>query len=195
MTGNTKAIFIRHAESTGNKNRVVKGSAEYPLDDKGRAESVRIASEVARFKPTVVISSPLDRAKHPAQLIADKVGVKLRIDKGFLPPDMGKLTGEAQDTGEKKVAKAFKSPNKAIGGSGDTPAGWDAKNTAAVRRVNVMITRGERPAIITHSRNLRELPHALNGGPMADPTKGGPKPAGFVILKGNNKLVTHKGAA
>ncbi len=191
---NPDAIFIRHSESTGNAEKIIKGTKNYPLDSRGKEESMALAAQIARYRPTVVLSSPLDRAKHPAQLIAKKAGVKLKIDKGLLPPDLGNLTGTPQKTGEPAIRKAFKSPDKPIGKTGDTPAAWDAKNTSTIRKINVMITRGERPAVVTHSRNLRELPHTIQGKPLQDPTKGGPEPSGFVLLKGKN-LVTHKGAA
>lgn len=183
---NPNAIFIRHAESTGNAEHLVKGTENYPLDDKGKQESRALATRVARYKPTVVLSSPLDRAKVPAQLIAKKAGVKLKIDNGLLPPDLGNLAGTPQRTGEPRVREAFSHPGSPIGGTGSTPQGWLDEQKGTMRRIQLMIQKGERPAIVTHSRNLRVMPHTFQDREtVPDPTKGGPEPSGFATLSGN----------
>lgn len=186
-----KAIFIRHSESTGNEENVVKGIKEYPLNEKGKADSVAMAARIARFKPTVVVSSPLSRAKVPAEALAKKAGVSLKIDKGLLPQNFGTLEGKQQRTAEPQISKlAMNSPDEKVGGgeSFNTALG---KNDAALRRVKMMISNGERPAVVTHSRVLRNLDHSLFGGKAKDPTKGGPEPSGFVTWTSGKKLQTH----
>jgi broad specificity phosphatase PhoE len=187
-----KAIFVRHSESTGNAQDIVKGTRDYPTDRRGKIESKALATRVARFKPTVVVSSPLSRATEPARAIAKKAGVKLIIDKGLLPQDFGDLTGTPRATGEPKIRRAaLEHPSEPLPG-GESFREWDGKNTAAMQRVARRIKAGERPAVVTHSRNLRELGHALLGDRVADPTRGGPSPAGFVTLEGKRKLRMHR---
>lgn len=193
--GKVKAIFIRHPESTGNREKLVKGTKDYPLDAKGKKESKYLATRIARYKPTVVISSPLSRAKEPAKAIAKVAGVSAKVDRELLPQNFGDITGEKRSTGEPKIRKfAMEHPARKIPG-GESFNGWDAKNTSAMRRIKVLIAKGERPAVVTHSRNLRELKHAMFGAKKADPTRGGPEPSGFMTLTGKRKLVIHKGAS
>lgn len=191
-----KAIFVRHSESTGNKQDIVKGTKDFPLNVQGKRESAAIATRIARYKPTEVISSPLKRALDPAKRIAQKAGVKLTIDHGLLPPDFGSITGEPRSTGEPKVKRyALKTPEKKFPGSKQSFSDWDKTNTGALANVRSHVQAGQRPVVVTHSRNLRELKHGLFGKPVADPTKGGPEPSGFVTWHGKDKLNKHKGVA
>lgn len=183
-----QAIFARHSESTGNAEKVTKGTRDYPLNAQGRNESKHLAARVARYTPTVVVSSPLQRARIPAQMIAKRAGVKLVIDNGLKPQNYGKLEGKPLSESEPVLRDyAMNKPNAKLPG-GEATSTWDRKNTAALRRIKARVANGERPAVVTHSRNLRELGHALQGKPFADPTKGGPKPAGIVLLN-KGKLV------
>lgn len=190
-----KAIFVRHSESTGNASDVVKGTRDYPLDAKGKRESKAIGPRIARFKPTVVITSPLSRAKEPAKQIAKAAGVKLKVDKGLLPQDFGSLEGTPRKTGEPRIRRlAMRTPDKKMPG-GESTTAWDGKANKAIGRIKRIVSSGGRPAVLTHSRNLRELSHHLFGGKFKDPTRGGPEPSGFVTWSGKKKLVIHKGAA
>ncbi len=195
MPRKIKAIFIRHSESTGNAANVVKGTKDYPLDQKGKRESAALAKTISSYKPSVVVTSPLKRAQEPAARIANRAGVKLVADRGLLPQDFGHLTGTPRKTGEPQIRRfALRTPGKRIPG-GESFREWDGKNNKAMSRVKKLIAQGERPAVVTHSRNLRELKHALFGAKVADPTKGGPEPSGFVTLEGKKKLVIHKGVS
>jgi broad specificity phosphatase PhoE len=191
-----QAIFIRHAESSGNARHVMKGQEDYPLDQKGIAESEALAVRVKRFKPTVVVSSPLQRASIPAEKIARAAGVRMALDPDLLPIHLGSLTGTPQETGEPKLQWAFDSRrDQKIGGIGETPNEWDARNQRSVRRIQMLVKQGERPAVVTHSRELRALPNALEGKPAENVVRGSVKPSGFVTLWPGNKLKTHKAEA
>lgn len=194
---NVKAIFIRHAEVPGNRpgQKIAKGIKDYPLDAKGRAESNALATRIARYRPTTVISSPLKRAIHPARAIAKKAGVPLEIDHDLKPWDFGKWAGKpARDVEPKLKRLAQDSPDK------PTPKGQSfnsflSQSDKAYRKIRLRIQQGERPAVVTHSRNLREIQHGMFGGKADDPTSGGPEPSGFMTLSRKNKLNLHAAAA
>src|SRR5258708_36738475 len=113
---------------------MVKGVTNYPVDAKGHRESKALGIRIARYKPTIVVSSPLARATEPARAIARKAGVKMKIDKGLLPQDFGIIEGEKRATGEKKISDyAMHHFNKKIPGGGSTAA-WDKKNKTAESR-------------------------------------------------------------
>lgn len=188
-----KALFIRHSESTGNAQHLVKGAKEYPLDAKGKEESQKLATRIARYKPTIVVTSPLGRAKVPAQDIARRAKVSLHVDKQLLPQRFGTLTGTPAKQGEPIISKMSKEePDRNVGGSkGQSFNSALKQNDSAMRRIKMRIANGERPAVVTHSRVLRNLPHSLFGSKPKDPTKGGPEPSGLIILDSRNKLQTH----
>lgn len=185
------AIFVRHSESTGNAENVVKGVKNYALNEKGKRETKLIGAKIAKYKPTVVVTSPLRRASAAGISIGKHSGAEVKVDKGLLPQNFGTLTGTPRKTGEPIISKmALQTPNKKMPG-GESFNHWLGKNDAAMRRVKVMINKGERPAVVTHSRNLRELKHSLHGAKPADPTRGGPEPSGYVTLSRSQKLKMH----
>lgn len=185
------AIFIRHSESIGNADDVVKGTGDYPLNADGKRESQMLAARIARLKPTVVISSPLSRAAEPAAMIAKKAGVALHIDKDLLPQNFGDLEGTPRTQGEPIIRDAAKNTPDDPMPNGESFNGWMSSNDTAMRRVKMLVAQGERPAVVTHSRNLRELPHSLFGDAPSDPTRGGPEPSGYQIWTKGKKLETY----
>lgn len=183
------AIFARHVESEG-QHKVSKGTADFPVDAKGAKEADSISSRIARLKPTAVISSPLERAIVPAQLTAKKSGVPLKIEPKLKPWEFGEWTGKPLEQVEPKLRAIWKhNPDAA------PPGGTSLNQFARQSRQGILAALaqgGERPAIFTHSRNLRELPNALYGTKLADPTRGGPDPGEFDVLTTKGRLIRGK---
>ncbi len=92
--------YVRHGESEFNKAGKWAGSTDTPLTKKGHAQAKQagqLAKEQA-LKFDVIISSPLSRAHHTAQYIADGVGYpidKILIKPELMERDFGKLEGHS----------------------------------------------------------------------------------------------------
>ena len=151
---------------------------------------IRLAPRIARLKPSVVLSSPLKRAMYPAKEIARAAGVPLKADKHFLPVDLGEMVGAPTKTGEPELARKFREePDKPIAKGAETPRHFfNAKVKPGFAEVKRIIRRGGRPAIVTHGRNIRQVPHGMFGKKPGDPTKGGPEPGGFETLSGKDEI-------
>lgn len=192
------AILIRHAETAANRpgHKVMKGTRDYPLDATGKRESKALAARIARYKPTVVLSSPLQRAVHPARAIARKAGVALHIMPELAPQNFGKWTGKPADEYEPKYKKMFlEHPDQAPPGGESGREFLEGKVRPAYRKIKAMIAAGERPAVVMHSRTLREMDYGLHDGPPADPTSGGPKPSGYALVDRKLKVKIHSAPA
>lgn len=188
-----KAIFIRHAEVQENRpgHKLAKGCKNYSLDADGKKESTVLAARIARYKPSVVLTSPLERAEHPARATAKTASVPLKVDASLKPWDFGKWAGKPASEIEPKLKDlAANHPDQKTPG-GESFNTFLHRSDQGYRKIKLMIAQGERPAVFTHSRNLREYQHGMNGGPAADPTKGGPEPSGFMTLSRKNKLQLH----
>jgi broad specificity phosphatase PhoE len=182
-----KAIFVRHAEAQG-QNDKAKGQADLPLDAKGQKEAVKIGDRVAKYKPGVVFTSPLQRARIPAENIAQKSGAPLVILQKLKPWDFGQWTGKPKDQIEPKLKDLWRNhPNKPAPGGQSFDGAMDDARQAMVP-VKHAIAAGVRPAVVWHSRQAREADNLLLGGPTKDPTTGGPDPGGIQLLKGK-KLI------
>ncbi|MBH0115958.1 histidine phosphatase family protein [Salinibacterium sp. NG253] len=69
--------LIRHGQTDWNAAGRMQGSSDIPLNDTGR-EQAREAVEVLRGSEwDVIVSSPLQRARETAQIIADGLGLEL----------------------------------------------------------------------------------------------------------------------
>ena len=89
-------IFLRHAQAENNTKRILAGRTEgVPLTKTGIEQAERIAKYLASIDISAIYSSPIERAKHTAEIVAnvfdqDTVGVEL--DERLTEIDMGKFT-------------------------------------------------------------------------------------------------------
>jgi uncharacterized phosphatase len=86
--------FIRHGQTDWNREGLLQGSSDIPLNDTGRAQA-RDALMTLRSRPwDVVVSSPLRRARETAAIIAEGLGVELGAAyDGLAERDYGDLEG------------------------------------------------------------------------------------------------------
>lgn len=92
MTTVTRVYLARHGRTALNADGRLRGLSDPPLDEVGVAEVFRLGDELATRHPTVVISSPLQRAVATAQAIAAAAGVSARIDDRLNDRDYGPQT-------------------------------------------------------------------------------------------------------
>lgn len=86
--------LIRHGQTDWNRDGLLQGSSDIPLNDTGR-EQARDALMTLRSRPwDAVVSSPLRRARETAQIIADGLGIPLGAAyDGLVERDYGELEG------------------------------------------------------------------------------------------------------
>ena len=91
--------MVRHGETDANKNMIVQGRIDNPLNAKGMAQAEAIAAAFSASGETydVIVASPLKRAAATARVIADKLGRigEIELDPGFLERDFGEFDGHA----------------------------------------------------------------------------------------------------
>jgi len=82
-------LLVRHGQTAENVQGVFLGHADPPLTDAGREQARRLAAELPR--PTLVVSSPLQRAR----VTAEAFGEPVRIDERWIELDYGDLDGRS----------------------------------------------------------------------------------------------------
>lgn len=95
FTQNTYFI-LRHGEAKSNLKNIVSCWPEKfknPLTKKGRQEIENLAKKLKNKKIDLIISSDLLRAKQSAEILAEKLNVKLKFDKRIREFNVGKLNG------------------------------------------------------------------------------------------------------
>ena len=91
-------IFLRHGQAKNNTERVLAGRTEgIPLTDTGIKQVEHTAQLLEDMNISAIYSSPIQRAKHTAEIVANHNSVDVTIDDRLIELDMGKFTGMPYD--------------------------------------------------------------------------------------------------
>ena len=85
--------IVRHGKTDWNGLDKIQGVADVPLNDIGRAQANIAADRLARFNFEYIVSSNLSRATETANIIGNKLNLRVEYDARLREYDFGKLTG------------------------------------------------------------------------------------------------------
>ena len=88
-----RVLLIRHAESEGNAEGRFQGQRDYPLSPRGVEQALRLAERLRDRHLDHIYASPLSRANHTAQIVADVKGMTVSPLPGVMEYDFGELSG------------------------------------------------------------------------------------------------------
>jgi phosphoserine phosphatase len=89
-----RLILVRHGETHWNEEkRVQGGDADIELNDTGLEQARRVAAFLAREPVTAVLSSPLQRARITAEIIAGRHSLPVEVDERLRELRVGELDG------------------------------------------------------------------------------------------------------
>ncbi|MCV0373456.1 MAG: histidine phosphatase family protein [Nitrosarchaeum sp.] len=87
-------IFLRHGQAKNNTERILAGRTPgIPLTEKGVDQAKKAAEFLEHMNISAIYSSPIERAKHTAEIVGAHNSVDVRIDERLIELDMGKFTG------------------------------------------------------------------------------------------------------
>ncbi len=91
-------IFLRHGQAKNNTERILAGRTEgVPLTDTGIKQSEHTAELLEHMNISTIYSSPIERAKHTAEIVGKYNSLDITIDDRLNELDMGKFTGMPYD--------------------------------------------------------------------------------------------------
>ena len=92
----TNLYLIRHGETNQNKNNIVQGRMDNPLNDTGKNQAIVIADwfNAEKIAFDVLYTSPLQRAKQTALFIQEKQHCPLRIEDDLIERNFGAYDGK-----------------------------------------------------------------------------------------------------
>src|SRR5674476_1341758 len=79
--GGRTLIIWRHGETDHNASGMWQGQLDTALSDKGREQALDAAVALAAYRPSVIVSSDLQRAADTALSLASRVGLQVRHDE------------------------------------------------------------------------------------------------------------------
>ena len=91
-------IFLRHGQAKNNTDRILAGRTPgVPLTDTGIKQAEQTGKLLEDMNISAIYSSPIQRAKHTAEIVGEHNSVDVTIDDRLIELDMGKFTGVPYD--------------------------------------------------------------------------------------------------
>ena len=91
-------IFLRHGQAKNNTDRILAGRTEgIPLTETGIKQAEHTAELLQHMNISTIYSSPIQRAKHTAEIVGKHNSLDVTIDERLIELDMGKFTGMPYD--------------------------------------------------------------------------------------------------
>lgn len=98
MSRPTRLYLVRHGETNANRDRLVVGSTDIPLNDTGRAQAAATARLMAGRRWAALYSSTLSRAIETARIIGEATGLGEPVqDPRLVEQDFGTAEGWTED--------------------------------------------------------------------------------------------------
>jgi len=93
-----KICLLRHGETDWNSIGKLQGREDVPLNIAGIEQINEAAKYLKRFNWSIIITSPLSRAKMSAEIILKEIGnIKIHEEIDFIERDYGKASGMTLD--------------------------------------------------------------------------------------------------
>ncbi len=89
----TELILVRHGQTDWNKNGIMQGQKDVPLNNKGARDARKLAEKIKNEKFDIIITSPLKRTSQTAELL-NTFGVKIIQDDRLKERHYGKFEGK-----------------------------------------------------------------------------------------------------
>lgn len=86
-------ILVRHGETEFNRQERILGLGLEPLNARGQAQAVAVASVISSDSPSILYSSPVVRAIQTAEVIAARSSIRVKLLPAVAELDSGQVEG------------------------------------------------------------------------------------------------------
>jgi len=156
----TRLVLIRHGETDWNADGRWQGQADVPLNATGWKQALQIARCLKSTGISAIYSSDLQRASQTAQVLADEIGVPVRLDSRLREIHQGEwqglLLGEIQVRYAQANQDRLRDPMNFSPPGGEPVAQVRARVLAAVQEI-LGLYPDETVAIVSHGFALAVL--------------------------------------
>lgn len=150
-------IIVRHGHTPASA-KIQGWSNTELLDAKGRAESRRIAGQLAKFPVVRVVSSDLDRAMETAEAIRRSVHLRhIGTNRALRSWNLGEYQGQESSKAGPAVIRLVHRPYTPAPGGGETFKEFSNRFSGFLNRtLDFVRKRSERgvTVLVTHKRNM-----------------------------------------
>ena len=148
--------LARHGETEDNARRVVQGSIDTPLNERGREQARALVEQVAGLGIAAIWTSQLARAAETARIVGDALGIEPRVDDRLAESRRGSWEGRSLDEIERGEPRAWAAWKR--GGAGFRFPGGEslAEHQARVLAALEAVRAGDQPAlVVAHGGTIR----------------------------------------
>lgn len=153
-------LFIRHGQTTWNVEHRLPGQLPgVALDDRGREQATRLADALTVLPISAIISSPLERARDTAEIIARPRKLDIQFEPALMDIELGRWSGQRFDELAKNDSawKAFvRDPTVGPEGVETFPQAQE-RAVAAVEHWCKQESAGAYPAFVAHADIIKLL--------------------------------------
>jgi glucosyl-3-phosphoglycerate phosphatase len=157
-----RLILVRHGESTWNAEERLQGQLDPPLSDRGREQSLALASMLDGVPPDRTVCSDLSRARETAELLGLR---DPRLDPRWREIDVGEwggLTAAEVDAQGTELTNWRGGPRTARGG--ESWADFTVRVTGALEEV---VAAGGSWLVVCHGGCIRvSVAHVTGADPL-----------------------------
>jgi probable phosphoglycerate mutase len=165
----TMLYLVRHGETVLTPTRKFSGvgALDPELTADGLAQAERVAVEVAKLKPNVLISSPLQRTRQTAEAIAAATGLEIVYDKDWYELSFGTWDGKSIEEVKAETPDDYQAW---LNSSSYRPGGGESYDEARIR-VEAAMEKivaeypGKKVVIVTHNGVIKSAANIAIGGP------------------------------
>jgi probable phosphoglycerate mutase len=157
----TFVYMVRHGETILTPDRKFSGlgGSNPPLTDVGLNQAERVAVEIAKIQPDVIIASPLLRTKQTAEAIAKATSLKVVEDESWYECNFGHWDGLSIDEVKEKWPDDYTSW---ISSSAFTPPGGESYDDLAARiepAFDALAEKypGQKVVVVTHNGVIKQI--------------------------------------
>ena len=157
--GATKVLLVRHGETTWGADGRFAGREDVPLSNRGRRQASSVGDRVKPLRPSIVLTSPLQRCQLTATAIGSASGAPVVVHEALLDGLLGEWTGcrpsEIESGWPAEFAVWRSDPDAA-------PPGGESFNDIR-RRVSPLLAevaqryRGHTVVLVTHAATTKML--------------------------------------
>lgn len=170
--------LLRHGQTDWNINLRLQGTADIPMNEVGIAQVELAAEHLANQNWDLVISSPLGRAKHSAEIVANRLGVtEVLIEPLLLERSFGIGEGLEYSEWHEKFGKLDEIP-------GAESASQVIERARALLDQMVERFRGKRILAVSHGALIRFV--------LSEVTAGAVPPPGERLQNASLHVLTHQ---
>ena len=100
-------VLWRHGQTDYNLEGRIQGRVDIPLNDIGRDQAASAAPDLVALNPAAIFSSPLERARQTAEVLASAIGLGVHVDNRLAERSFGRWEGLSRAQIEERWPEQF----------------------------------------------------------------------------------------